>query len=69
MEDSVSTIIITIVRSQGTVNYKKAYTNIGNADILFVAEMLREEVLQEIKNDIKARATSKNVVSEHKEMD
>jgi hypothetical protein len=69
MEQSVSTIIVTIVRSQGTVNYKKSYTNIGNADILFVAEMLREEVLQEIKNDIKARAISKNVVSEHKEMD
>jgi hypothetical protein len=69
MEDSVSTIIITIVKSKGTVNYQKDYTNISNADILIVAEMLREEVMQEIKENIKARATSKNVVSEHKEVD
>ena len=69
MENSTSTIIITIVRSKGNVKYLKDYRNISHADILFVAEMLREEILQEIKKDIKARNISKSSTTEDKEMD
>lgn len=69
MEDSLGTIIINITRTEKGDSIQKTFLNVRDSEILFVAEILMEEVLQKIKNDIKARATSKNVVSEHKEMD
>jgi hypothetical protein len=69
MENPTSTIIITIVRNKGNVKYLKDYRNISHADILFAAEMLREEILQEIKKDIKAKDVSNNTTTEDKEMD
>jgi hypothetical protein len=55
MENSTGTIVITIVRNEDGTSFQKSFTNVRNSEILLIGEMLKQEVLDDINEDIKKR--------------
>jgi hypothetical protein len=58
MENSTGTIVITIVRNEDGTSFQKSFTNVRNSEILLIGEMLKQEVLDDINEDIKKRKNS-----------